>query len=134
MKLRIRGDSLRFRLTATEVTTLNTLGWWQDAANLGPQAGPRLVYRVETAAGDKPAVRFDSGIETVITAVLPAADVAHWAGDASQVGLYFEETWGLKVAIEKDFRCLDPDRDEDESDNFDNPKAGTSHHGGCDTE
>ena len=134
MKLRIRGDSLRFRLTATEVTSLNTQGWWQDAATLGPQAGPRLIYRVETEAMDKPAVRFASGLDTTVTVVLPAVEVAHWAGNGSQVGLYFEESWGLKVAIEKDFRCLDPNRDEDESDNFDNPNAGTSQHGECQPE
>ena len=130
MKLRLRGDSLRFRLTKTEVTGLHEQGWCQESASLGPGHTPSLAYRVEATEGDQPTVIFASGPETTITAWLPAADIAAWAA-GNQVGLYFETSWGTKVAVEKDFRCLDEQRDEDESDNFENPNAGTSHHGEC---
>ena len=64
MKLRLRGDSLRLRLTQLEVAVLRNQNWWQDASTLGPDGGPRFVYRVESADVAKPAVSFTPGIET----------------------------------------------------------------------
>src|SRR5436190_23422914 len=113
MKLRLRGDSLRFRLTKSEIASLCEQGWWETACNFGARGGPRFIYRVESAQVEKAAVRFVPGQQTVVTAVLPAEEVKRWS-ESSQVGIYFEETWGLQVAVEKDFQCLDPRRDEDE--------------------
>lgn len=127
MKLRLRGDSLRLRLTQTEVQTLLDQGAWQDATTLGAAAGLQLIYRVERSTEGGPAVAYAAGPEgTVVTVRIPSTEAATWAS-TSQVGIYFNEPWGLKVAIEKDFRCLDPDRDEDESDNFSNPNEGQDH-------
>lgn len=133
MKLRLRGDSLRLRLTATEVAALRDQGAWQDATTLGPAGAPLLAYRVESVDLPAAEVRYTADNGTTVTVALPSADVAHWADSASEVGIYFQEPWGLKVAVEKDFRCLDPRRDEDESDNFDNPNAGDSQHAACHT-
>jgi hypothetical protein len=130
MKPHLRGGALRFRLTQQELASLRDQGWWQGETTLGPLGGPRLAYRVEIGEGPKPGVRFATGFLTVVTVVLPAADVAAWAG-SSEVGVYFDEPWGLKVSVEKDFRCLDPRRDEDESDNFENPKGGEASHTEC---
>jgi len=130
MKLRLRGDSLRFRLTKTEVTHLHGQGWWQDAAAFGHAGTPRLRYRIEAAEADEPGVRFTSGEDTVITVLIPASQIAAWAG-GNEVGIYFATEWNLKVAVEKDFRCLEGEREEDEADNFDNPNAGTAVHGEC---
>ena len=129
MKLRIRGDSLRFRLTQSEVASLHEQGWWQDCVRLGPAAAPRLDYRVESLAVGDATVTFVPGEITVVTAVLPVEQVAAWA-TSQEVGMYFDTAWGTKVAVEKDFRCLDESRDEDESDNFANPLAGQPH-GAC---
>lgn len=126
MKLRIRGDSLRFRLTKSEVTSLHEQGWWQDAVSLGPNGTPSFAYRIEAA--ETSSVHSEG---TTIAALVPRAQLDTWATSNSEVGIYFETEWGTKVAIEKDFRCLDEKRDEDESDNFDNPNAGTSLHGEC---
>ncbi len=130
MKLRLRGDSLRLRLTKGEVEGLHELGWWQEATTLGPEGSPRLVYRIESCTEGGPTVTLSSGAETCVTVLVPAGDIAAWAA-SNAVGLYFETPWGTKVAVEKDFRCLDEQRDEDESDNFDNPNAGNSAHGEC---
>ncbi len=46
-----------------------------------------------------------------------------WAQNQS-IGIYAQAEWGLKIAVEKDFKCLDPRRDEDETDAFENPHAG----------
>lgn len=131
MKLRLRGNSVRLRLTSSEVAAVRDQGGWQDATTFGPTGAPLLVYRVEAADVPQPSARFTTGAEATLTVVLPMDQARAWADSSSQVGLYFEESWGLKVAVEKDFRCLDPNRDEDESDNFDNPNAGNAHHSEC---
>ena len=133
MKLRIKGNTLRFRLTKSEVSALHDQGWWQDATSLGGQESMQLLYRIEKSTEPSAHIVYASGRGTLITATVPEKDLAAWA-DSGQIGLYFEEIWGLKVAIEKDFRCLDEKRDEDESDNFDHPLAGSSGHLQCSEE
>jgi hypothetical protein len=135
MKLRLRGDSLRLRLTQTEVLTVRDQGAYEEATTLGASSGPRLAYRVESSPSGPPSVQHTADARgTTVTVILPAAGVATWADSPSQVGIYFDEPWGLKVAVEKDFRCLDPDRDEDESDNFTNPNEGHPHLDTCDSD
>lgn len=131
MKLRIRGESLRFRLTQSEVRSLHEQGCFQESVTLGVEGVPRLAYRVETSEAETPDVSFTTGDITVVTVLLPRTQVAEWAGSDTEVGMYFTTPWATKVAVEKDFRCLDEARDEDESDNFANPNAGTSLHGEC---
>ncbi|MEZ5386583.1 MAG: hypothetical protein R3F13_13805 [Prosthecobacter sp.] len=130
MKLRLRGQSLRLRLTKSEVAALNARGFWQDETVFGAGGFPALTYRVESSLVEHPEVRLTADHSAMVMVVLPSADVNNWA-ETAKVGLYFEAPWGLKVAVEKDFQCLDPRRDEDESDNFDNPNAGTGGHAGC---
>lgn len=135
MKLRLRGDSLRLRLTQTEVLNLRDQGAFEEATTLGAAPGPRLAYRVETTTALNSAVAyFVDASGTVVSVILPAAEVTTWADSSSQVGIYFNEPWGLKVAVEKDFRCLDPNRDEDETDNFTNPNEGHPHLDTCDAD
>lgn len=131
MKLRLRGNSVRLRLTQAEVKALEHDLSAEGAVIFGPAGQPRLVYRVEASAVERPAVSMSvSGLETLVKITLPHPQVAVWA-NGSEVGIYFEEPWGLKVAIEKDFRCLNEKRDEDESDNFDHPNAASSHQHTC---
>lgn len=129
MKLRIRGNSLRLRLTKTEVTDLAAAGCVEDRVQLDPNPDCALIYRLELSpTATQPAISFrDSQIRIVI----PAKEGRAWA-DNDTVGIYGEETWGLKLTIEKDFKCLDPRRDEDESDAFEHPGGIT--HGTCTNE
>jgi hypothetical protein len=66
---------------------------------------------------------------------VPGSLGLNWAV-TEEVGVYGEQTLPtggtLIMAVEKDFRCLDPRRDEDESDNFDNPLEGQTRHAACD--
>jgi hypothetical protein len=105
---------------------LEEQGWWEEATRFSPTNDSRLAYRVEAVSvpqGSMSMVKTESG--TIVKAVLPKQDVAKWARGPA-VGICFVEPRGLKAAIEKDFRCLDPRRKEDESDNFDNPNASTA--------
>ena len=134
MKLRLRGNFIRIRLTQTEVKTLAETGAWEESVAFSAAAEHRLIYRVEAAQSACASVSMITrGTDTIVNASLPRTDIAKWA-DGDDVGIYFEEPWGLKVAVEKDFRCLDEKRDEDESDNFANPNAATSLHSACHTD
>ena len=116
MKLRIRGNSLRFRLTQTEVAELVRAGRVENRTQLGQDAALGLVFRLQLSAFRLvPGVEFDAGRLTVS---LPEAQAKSWARE-NEVGIYGEESWGLKLSIEKDFQCLDQRPNENDSDAFD---------------
>ena len=115
MKLRIRG-SLRLRLTQTEVAELVRAGRVENRTQLGQDATLGLVFRLQLSSFRlAPGVEFDGGR---ITVSLPEAQARSWARE-NEVGIYGEESWGLKLSIEKDFQCLDQRPNENDSDAFD---------------
>lgn len=121
MKLRIRGNSLRLRVTKTEVAGLAATGFIEERTQLGTDPDSALVYRLELSeTATRPTTLFRN---SQIRILLPATEGRAWTGNET-VGIYHEEAWGLKLAIEKDFKCLDPRRDEDESDAFEHPGGG----------
>lgn len=123
MKLRLRGDFLRLRLSRSEVAELLRLGALEEATAFGPTAAQRLVYAVRVSDDVRePAASF---ADNRITVTLPGACTRTWAGSAT-VGLYAEAKHGLRIAVEKDFKCLEPRPLEDDSDAFDHP-GGAGH-------
>ena len=123
MKLRIKGNSLRLRVSPSEMTLLLQTGRIADAIHFGPGEGARLVYSLEhrpelTAM----AVRYESN---EITVAVSSQDAQRWA-EGQDVGLYGEIGTGqqlLELAVEKDFACLDK-RDVENDDTYPNPKQG----------
>ena len=125
MKLRIRDNSVRIRLTRTEVDSLRLQG--VVAAATGFPGGREFQYRVESSpAIVNPAAFFS---DNTISVRLPEAAVLAWA-TTEQVSMPGEQVLddGTKLAIlvEKDFACLAPREGEDESDMYPHPDAGTS--------
>lgn len=113
MKLRVHGNSLRLRLTRSEVARLDELGKVEEAACFS--SGGSLIYRIQTHAGTQPVHADFSG--GAITVLIPTETVRAWvAGD--EVGLYAQDG-ALRIAIEKDFRCLT--RAEEEPDAYPHP-------------
>jgi hypothetical protein len=114
MKLRLQGNSLRFRLTRSEVATLDEDGLIAETTHFG--VGHPLTYRLrkETGGADVRAELADR----VITVSAPAGEVHKWATSA-EVGITARDGV-LRIAIEKDFRCLTR-RDEDEADAYPHP-------------
>src|SRR5579871_3556141 len=99
MKLRIRGNSLRVRLTRTEIADLAETGGIENRVQLGAQPDCALVYRLElSGAIATPETAFQ---KSQICIRLPLAEALAWARGKA-VGIYGEESWGLKLAIEKD--------------------------------
>ena len=121
MKLRIKGDSLRLRVTKSEVERLLTSGRVEESTHFGPGEESILVYALEQSERvDTVTVRYQAN---AIVVFLPVAEARSWAkGDS--VGIYAPVRAGerqLELAVEKDFACLDR-RDEDSQDAFPNPK------------
>jgi hypothetical protein len=123
MKLRIRGNSLRLRLSTSDVQRLREAGRIEEAIRF--EGGGTLRYELVTSlTGDRPGVRFDDG---TIRVVLPGGLAEEWAstdrvGIESQIDLGEGETLGL--LIEKDFRCLHRESGEDEAVRYPHPLAG----------
>jgi len=100
MKLRIKGNSWRLRLTRPEVIRLGDDGGVEERADFG--AGEVLTYRLRPVATPGPLhAAFHQGTIEVTVAGETARD---WAV-SEEVGLYAQSA-GLRIAIEKDFRCL----------------------------
>jgi len=123
MKLRIRDNSIRLRLTQSEVAKIRTDGI--VGGKLVFAAGSRLIYCLESSpACVDPAAQFDN-CEMLVR--LPESTVMQWA-DSEQVSIEAVQTIDdgseLKILVEKDFACLTPREGEDESDLFPHPEEG----------
>ena len=124
MKLRIRDNSVRLRLTRGEVDTLRSDG--VVSAATGFPGGREFQYRVESSpAIVNPAAFFS---DNVIAVRLPETAVLAWAS-TDQVSIpgdqLLDDGSRLQILVEKDFACLAPREDEDQSDMFPHPGAGT---------
>jgi hypothetical protein len=121
MKIRIRGNFVRYRLTQSEVLQLKNDGLVKEETCFGPGAGQVLTYVLEA----DPIVQYLSASfsDNTIRMALPSQEANIWY-DSNQVGYEhdIEVMPGqvLKLLLEKDFACLD-DTDEDQSDNYPNP-------------
>lgn len=121
MKLRIKGDSLRLRLTQGEMRTLAEQGAVEDRVSF--PGGAALRYRLRTD-NETPSISACYA-SNLIDILVPGALAERWCGtdlvtlSASQATASGE----LLVVLEKDWACLAPREGEDESDNFPHPDS-----------
>ena len=123
MKLRIKGPSLRLRLTQGEVRALLEQGSVEERVPFA--AGVNLIYRLkrDAAVGDISA-SFRNGVVEIL---VPEGNAREWC-TSEMVTLAHEQqlpSGALHITLEKDFACLAPREGEDESDNFPNPEAAS---------
>lgn len=120
MKLRIRGNSVRVRVSRSELDQLATQGAAEDAAQFAP--GAVLRYRLEAVRDGALRAEF---ADNVVRISIPRAQVERWL-DPAEVSIRGEQAAGpdaaLKILVEKDYECLAPRTDEDDSDLFANPQ------------
>lgn len=122
MKLRIRGNSLRFRLTQREVSRLLTGEKVSESVHFYSSAADLLTYSLKAYQNvTQISAHFENG-EILVN--VPTLLVESWA-NTIQVGIEHTQSTGeekdLRIVIEKDFQCLQPRPEEDESDNFPHP-------------
>ena len=119
MKIRIHGNSVRFRLSKTEVGKLENEGYLEETTDFGLA---QLGYAVQKSAVTELQARFE---HNKITLEVPEKLLTGWASN-NTVGFDGNMPLGdgssLLMLIEKDFKCLD-NVGEDQSDNYDNPKT-----------
>ena len=123
MKLRIKGNSVRLRITPSEMTRLLNTGRIEETVYFPADENARFTYALEHSEGmQEIRVRW-SPQETVVC--IPSDEIRRWAG-AADVGLYGEVHTShgpLELAIEKDYACLDKS-DAENIDTFPNPHQG----------
>ena len=105
MKLRIEDNSLRLRLSETEVQEFAETGRVTAVVSLGRTAAESLTYVLERAETEDFRVAYGAG---TITVQVPAAKAAHWTttdqnGISATLMLSGEQS--LKILIEKDLDC-----------------------------
>ena len=125
MKLRILGDSVRLRLSKSDVDTLRETGRVAETVHFGAGAAAALTYALQLGddVGEVTA-RLDG---TQMTVTMPRARGLAWA-NGTDVGISAEQSLpgeaALALLIEKDFKCLAPREGEEDYDGFDNPDVG----------
>lgn len=122
MKLRIKGDSLRMRLTQGEVRTVAEGGEVRDRISFPGEAALTYALRSDHEISQISA----SYGANVIDVRVPAPLAARWSS-TELVTLSGAQPIGsgyLHIVLEKDWAWLAPREGDDESDNFPNPQAG----------
>lgn len=118
MKLRFQANTLRLRLSQSEVARLAETGCVEDTVTFAP--GQTLSYVIESG----PVVAVGATFEgNRIRVALPAAVAKSWI-ESDHTGVEGESAT-LRVLIEKDFQCLHRASEED-ADAFPNPLASKS--------
>ena len=123
MKMRIRGNTLRLRVTRSELQALASVGRIGEVISFG--AGRALGYSLESDASVRTLhARYTADAITV--GVSPAL-VRQWA-ETDLVTLEEHQPLDgdqtLRIVVEKDFACLVARAGEDDSDAFANPREG----------
>jgi hypothetical protein len=116
MKIRIRGNNIRYRLDKKDIQTLQEQQKVEETTTIG--AGT-LHFCIKAKASG-PAIKLE---QTAVHLSIPAEQIKQWT-ETEQVGFSLElpnpDGSVLSILIEKDFKCL-TERDEDESLAFENP-------------
>jgi len=118
MKIRIKGNSLRYRLTKPEVEKFHQTGYLEEKIDF---VGNSLHYSLCITNQEKLSASF---YDNQITVYIPASGIEEWK-TTEQIG--FEDEMKLEssdetlhLLVEKDFTCLDKVT-EDQSDHYPNP-------------
>jgi hypothetical protein len=124
MKVRIAGNTIRFRLRKQDVASLEKHGLVLDLLEFGAGQEDRLEFKLETAEALEPQIRYSAGATTIL---LPRSVVEEFS-QTDRVGFNFNIDTGrdrsVYVLVEKDFSCLDGS-DADNEETYVNPNEQT---------
>jgi len=120
MKLRVRDNSIRLRLTRTEVEQIRSDGLVK--ASVPFSAGVSFDYILEgSPACIEPTAHFSN---SALKVCLPEEAAKQWASServSVSAQQLLDDGQQLNILVEKDFACLAPRDGEDESDMFPHP-------------
>jgi len=124
MKLRIKGNSLRLRISRSEMATLVSSGSIEETIHFGMAPDAKFTYVLRHAPAEL--IVHAESLPQQVAVVLSTEATEQWAA-SDQVGIYgsSETSAGpLEIVVEKDFACLDGENPADD-DAFPNPNAGS---------
>lgn len=119
MKIRIKGNTIRLRLTQSEVRQLSETGTVRETTPFGP-----TTFRYQVALHPDIEQLQASYADNQVTLLVPETMGKTWFQDETigfENQMVLTEGNTLHLLLEKDFTCLE-NRSEDESDNYPNPK------------
>jgi hypothetical protein len=121
MKLRTTGNSIRLRLSQTDVRNFAEEGFVEETLQINRALGQRFVYKLKRdEAAKQMAVSFENNCLSVY---MPASLADGWI-TTEQIGAEIEGTSDQPaIVVEKDFACLKPRAGAEDVDTFPNPEA-----------
>lgn len=114
MKIRIKDNSIRLRLTKSEVDQIAHDGHTSAQSNF--PGGAKFTYRLCVGTGESPTARFENN---AIEIAFPKKQLDHWAL-TDQVSLN-AQCEALTLLVEKDFTCLSERPEEQNGDYYPHP-------------
>jgi hypothetical protein len=107
MKVRILGNSIRFRLKKPEVSLFERFGNVTEVTAFGPEATDQIRFVLETYSGAELALSFQANTTTV---KVPHTLAQQWV-KTELVGFDGNVDTGkgktISILVEKDFACID---------------------------
>lgn len=116
MKLRIKSNTIRLRLSKDEVQTLVSDARVSDCCSL---IGNNLEYSLKSVADPNMTAEFEA--QSIIVNI-PSEWIKDWHLN-DRVGFESSMDNGCYILVEKDFQCLVPRANEAEDDLYPNPQS-----------
>ena len=118
MKIRIKGNGVRFRLSKSEVAVFAEEGFVEEKTTFD-----NSIFKYAVISTDNKTMSADF-INGSINLYVPKHLLEVWAS-TDQVSIVYDYTVSngnlLHLLLEKDFKCIDAVTAEDQSDYFENP-------------
>ena len=125
MKLRIKGNSLRLRLSQTDVEQLKVEKQVSDKIKFGPTKAQSLLYRLMKDDVKEVMARYQ---DNEITISIPDSVMLKWfePEEVTIRAAILMNADTLNILVEKDFQCLKPRPEESEEDLFPHPEKNSA--------
>ena len=125
MKLRIRGNTFRLRLSQSEV---DQIGRGQSVIETTTfPDGSQLQYVMRTSDLQTNVIKSGGALNTLIEVIVEKTVADRWVS-SEEVGLYGARpllVGALELLVEKDFACINPRDGVEDQDSFPNPSSVT---------
>jgi hypothetical protein len=122
MKLRVTKNSIRMRLSQTDVQQFRETGVVDEELVIGASIGGSLTYRLARGNGSAVSANLDG---TTLTVSIPAGEADDWTA-TDRVGIEgsqpIDNGSSLSILVEKDFACLTPRAGDEDKDTFPHPE------------
>ena len=124
MKLRTTANSIRLRLSQTDVKRFTENGMTEEVVRIGMRDGEAFSFRLQRSETARQTTAIFA--DNCLTVSVPFAVAKDWAV-TDAVGIEASQPLGddsqLSILIEKDFACLTPRLGDDDKDSFPHPDS-----------